>query len=712
MHRISFFLQIACVVICGGCRSGLYRVITTEDEKPINSKLDYYIQGHEFGVEIADDAIYDESKIPVEVLSGFPQYEDDKTGISTLLCFITLGIFPLFECENVKQDVTVRTPLGERSGAYYVEAKRWSGWLPIFVGYPALATTRTSLAELPNEEFEAKVRDGLVAKLVGQYTVGEWRSFAKKANQDRKSEMLRIDAVRKNIETKINAGEFDAALQIFKRESLPHKGGISSDEDQWTAMSNRIFFVMNEKKLLEYLHAEEYDEAIKFCCDNDKNGGKLWEKLISSFDISRIKDVRNQHYFVEMINNTSNEAVICAIVQGCTDENVLYEVARKRPMQSKVYFELAKKSLSKRCLDSLAEVRVKIEADAKEKYADILKKVPSSHEGFAVVARVNKYVIDNQARIEDTLKSLDDGQKLVFLRDLWDALYEAIPYQEQAIHFNGRTYEIVFINPEVERLFEEFYTQVSPDYLESSFKVSTAINAGDVVTPLSALGFHDDEAILRMLEKITCDYSKYRKYSGCNHFMIHIIRTMLIRRLRSQVKIDSAGEKWIDRITDVYRYDNEKAPLDESDFGRYERNVWLDKMSPLIKETMAKRIIKTANKHSGQLVVVRGYNCLMPRKDIAVLNAYYGVNVKLGRYSRLLGESGPYLRFSEKDRFKIFETEEGEFEDDFIKKYISPYIGSSKVYFKYDDGWNVLKCMKLKSEVKYYSDGTLDIEMH
>lgn len=194
--------------------------------------------------------------------------------------------------------------------------------------------------------------------------------------------------------------------------------------------------------------------------------------------------------------------------------------------------------------------------------------------------------------------------------------------------------------------------------------------------------------------------------------MIHIIRTMLIRRLRSQVKIDSAGEKWIDRITDVYRYDNEKAPLDESDFGRYERNVWLDKMSPLIKETMAKRIIKTANKHSGQLVVVRGYNCLMPRKDIAVLNAYYGVNVKLGRYSRLLGESGPYLRFSEKDRFKIFETEEGEFEDDFIKKYISPYIGSSKVYFKYDDGWNVLKCMKLKSEVKYYSDGTLDIEMH
>lgn len=145
---------------------------------------------------------YEISSLPVSVTSKSSTKKVELGGISGMMWLFSLGIIPGVESGETLGEVSIKTPLGEKTGSYKVEAKGWAGWLPIFLPYPGLAEERVygTSAKLPNEVFETKVREKLVGNLVSQFSKEEYVSFIAKNNSpERKAQRAKEAAERERV---------------------------------------------------------------------------------------------------------------------------------------------------------------------------------------------------------------------------------------------------------------------------------------------------------------------------------------------------------------------------------------------------------------------------------------------------------------------------------------------------------------------------------
>lgn len=174
-------LAMLVVMLSCGCQSGLYKVSTSEDNKQIDEHVCYYaVDDDSFGGGAGsfikdngsspDGVLYDEDRMPIQVIEGRSVMEPDKPGWSGVLWMFSLGIFPMCQSEYMTQEITVKSPIGEKTGSYRIDARRWAGWIPLFIGYPALADERDAAAKLPNRRLESVGRNRLVKNLVGEFS--------------------------------------------------------------------------------------------------------------------------------------------------------------------------------------------------------------------------------------------------------------------------------------------------------------------------------------------------------------------------------------------------------------------------------------------------------------------------------------------------------------------------------------------------------------
>lgn len=156
-----------------GCQSGMYSTDISV-ERRAGGISDYT-------VEPSLDVKEFPASMPVVVESKSTTEKGDHA-VNNLLWLVTLGVVPGVTSEATVYDVTVRTPLGERSGTCTVEASSWFGWLPIFLPYPGIADERAADPKLPNAALAKKARDRLVENLVSQFSKEEYASYAAKNN--------------------------------------------------------------------------------------------------------------------------------------------------------------------------------------------------------------------------------------------------------------------------------------------------------------------------------------------------------------------------------------------------------------------------------------------------------------------------------------------------------------------------------------------------
>ena len=169
MKKTILGLGAVGLLVLAGCQSGMYSSNVSVG-KNNNGVSDYTI------VNSLDVKEFSQS-MPVVVESKSTN-QRGKHELNNLLWFFTLGIIPGVESKSTTYDVTVKTPIGEKSGTCTIEASSWFGWLPIFIPYPGIAEVRTANPKLPNATLERKVRNQLVANLVSQFPKSEYASFA------------------------------------------------------------------------------------------------------------------------------------------------------------------------------------------------------------------------------------------------------------------------------------------------------------------------------------------------------------------------------------------------------------------------------------------------------------------------------------------------------------------------------------------------------
>ena len=156
-----------------GCQSGMYSTDVSVGRRA-GGVSDYTVVS-----SLPDGDV--PASMPVVVESKSTTEKGDHS-LNDLLWFLTLGVVPGISSEATVYDVTVRTPLGERSGTCTVEASSWFGWLPIFLPYPGFADERAPNPKLPNVKLEWQTCDRLVANLVSQFSKEEYASYAAKNN--------------------------------------------------------------------------------------------------------------------------------------------------------------------------------------------------------------------------------------------------------------------------------------------------------------------------------------------------------------------------------------------------------------------------------------------------------------------------------------------------------------------------------------------------
>lgn len=223
----------------------------------------------------------------------------DEGGVSGVLWLFTLGIFPMVQTEYVAQDITVKTPIGVKSGTWRVDAKRWIGWVPLFIGYPSLADERDTDAKLPNLQMERKAKDKLVDSLAREFSYDAYVSFANNKNKERKSECDHIAEVRQKINGLMAENKYDAAEQLRLREAVNRAGTWACDAAVWQELAETIAEkreehrvavervreqqrVQNKKKLLaEMIKEGRFEEVIKACDEEkvDPEKGNPWTEI-------------------------------------------------------------------------------------------------------------------------------------------------------------------------------------------------------------------------------------------------------------------------------------------------------------------------------------------------------------------------------------------------------------------------------------------------
>ena len=156
-----------------GCISGMYSSNVSVDNRD-GGVADYTV------VQSLDIVELPES-MPVVVEATSSTKKMTSTAM-TGWWLLTLGIVPGVDSGETIGTVTVKTPIGEKSGTYKLEAKKWYGWLPMFLPYPGVADVRLHDPTLPNKFQESDVRDRLVKNLVSQFSKEEYAGYVAKNN--------------------------------------------------------------------------------------------------------------------------------------------------------------------------------------------------------------------------------------------------------------------------------------------------------------------------------------------------------------------------------------------------------------------------------------------------------------------------------------------------------------------------------------------------
>ena len=265
-----------------GCQSGLYKISTSEDGKELDSKMNYC----EVSM-LSAEAEFDSSQMPVEIVYGREKRKPDAPGMSRVLWLFSLGVFPMVQTEYVTQDITVKTPIGVKSGSWRVDAKRWIGWVPLFIGYPGCADKRDADAKLPNTQMERRAKDKLVDSIAREFSYDAYVNFANNKNNERKAECDHIAEVRQKINGLMAENKYDAAEQLRSKESVKRAGTWACDAAVWRELEETIAEkkemyrvaverareqqrVQNKKKMLIGMIKEgRFEEVIK-ACDEEK----------------------------------------------------------------------------------------------------------------------------------------------------------------------------------------------------------------------------------------------------------------------------------------------------------------------------------------------------------------------------------------------------------------------------------------------------------
>ncbi len=262
MTKLQKFLLTASACLICGCQSGLYRITTSEDGKELDSKMNYSEVS-----SLSTEVEFDQSRMPVEIVYGRENRMADEPGVSVMLCFFSLGIFPMVQTESVTQDITVKTPIGIKSGTWRVDAKRWTGWVPLFIGYPSSADERDADAKLPNPKMEQKAKDMVVDSLAREFSYDAYASFANKKNNERQAECDHIAEVRRKINDLMAENKYDAAEQLRSREAVKRSGTWACDAAIWQELKETILknsvLTMNDPSRLVSLFSMVNDLATK-----------------------------------------------------------------------------------------------------------------------------------------------------------------------------------------------------------------------------------------------------------------------------------------------------------------------------------------------------------------------------------------------------------------------------------------------------------------
>ncbi len=285
-HIVSTIVAVV-VMMLFGCYSGMYKISTSEEGKELDSKMNYS-EVSTLNTEVE----FDSSQMPVEIVHGREIRIPDKPGGSGILWLFSLGIFPMVETEYVTQDITVKTPLGVKSGSWRVDAKRWFGWLPIFIGYPDLADERDVNAKLPSPNMEQKAKDRLVDSLVREFSYDAYVKFANNKNKERKTECDHIAEVRQKINDLMAENKYDDAEQLRLKEAVNRAGTWACDAAVWRELAETIAEkkeihrvaverareqqrVQDKKqKLTEQIKEGRFEEVIKACDEEKVDPGK------------------------------------------------------------------------------------------------------------------------------------------------------------------------------------------------------------------------------------------------------------------------------------------------------------------------------------------------------------------------------------------------------------------------------------------------------
>lgn len=289
-------LMLVLGMLLGGCRSGLYKISTSEDGKKIDESVPYYrVEPSSAASFIKDNGtspdgiLYDEERMPIEISEGRSHREPDKPGWSGVLWMFSLGIFPMCQSEYMAQEITVKSPIGEKTGVYRVDAKRWSGWIPLFVGYPSSADERDADAKLPNQRLEGIGKDRLVKNLIGEFSYKDYAMFAKKENSIRKSELKRMAESESKINKLLAKNQYDEARKLWDTDFGERVGSLDSDTATWNRLKQLIadkredYRVSNKMADLEKKFSESKFEDVVAGCEMENGGEKrhapIWAEL-------------------------------------------------------------------------------------------------------------------------------------------------------------------------------------------------------------------------------------------------------------------------------------------------------------------------------------------------------------------------------------------------------------------------------------------------
>ena len=282
-----------------GCQSGLYKVSTSEDGKKLDESVRYYDIGS--GTDFIKDngaspdgILYDEEQMPIKIIEGRSDKKFNRSDWSILLNIFSLGLFPAFDGEYITKAITVKSPIGEKAGSYRVDAKRWVGWFPLFIGYPDFADERDDYAKLPNPRLESIGEHQLIKNLVGAFSYNEYVTYAKSKNGERKAEIDRVRSVSEKVTELLVKNKFDDAETLIAKESMPRSATQECDVKLWADMRERVVVARQayEKNHVQALIvAGKYEDAITFCNSTNSLSDEVKGELKRKAETAHIRSV-------------------------------------------------------------------------------------------------------------------------------------------------------------------------------------------------------------------------------------------------------------------------------------------------------------------------------------------------------------------------------------------------------------------------------------